>query len=74
LLFNSFCLFVSDLFFAGTGYLTACFALMVGPEGRAVGVEHIPELVATSTENIKKSAAAPHLNDGSLSIHVSGKY
>ncbi|XP_035822622.1 protein-L-isoaspartate O-methyltransferase isoform X1 [Zea mays] len=56
---------------SGTGYLTACFALMVGPEGRAVGVEHIPELVATSTENIKKSAAAPHLNDGSLSIHVS---
>jgi len=30
---------------SGTGYLTACFALMVGPEGRAVGVEHIPELV-----------------------------
>ena len=62
------------IFFAGTGYLTACFALMVGPEGRAVGVEHIPELVATSIENIKKSAAAPHLNDGSLSIHVAGKY
>ncbi|XP_066331126.1 protein-L-isoaspartate O-methyltransferase-like isoform X4 [Miscanthus floridulus] len=55
---------------SGTGYLTACFALMVGPEGRAVGVEHIPELVATSIENIKKSAAAPQLNDGSLSIHV----
>jgi protein-L-isoaspartate(D-aspartate) O-methyltransferase len=67
------CLFVSDIF-AGTGYLTACFALMVGPEGRAVGVEHIPELVATSIENIKKSAAAPQLNDGSLSIHVAGKY
>jgi len=47
---------------------------MVGPEGRAVGVEHIPELVATSIENIKKSAAAPQLNDGSLSIHVAGKY
>ncbi|EMS65026.1 Protein-L-isoaspartate O-methyltransferase [Triticum urartu] len=55
---------------SGTGYLTACFALMVGPGGRAVGVEHIPELVASSTENIKKSAAAPQLNDGSLSIHI----
>ncbi|CAM0911651.1 unnamed protein product [Alopecurus aequalis] len=55
---------------SGTGYLTACFALMVGPEGRVVGVEHIPELVASSTENIKKSAAAPQLNDGSLSIHI----
>ena len=57
----------------GTGYLTACFALMVGPEGRVVGVEHIPELVASSTENIKKSAAAPQLNHGSLSIHIAGK-
>lgn len=47
---------------------------MVGSEGRAVGVEHIPELVATSIENIKKSAAAPQLNDGSLSIHIAGKY
>uniref|UniRef100_A0A0D9XAT2 Protein-L-isoaspartate O-methyltransferase n=1 Tax=Leersia perrieri TaxID=77586 RepID=A0A0D9XAT2_9ORYZ len=55
---------------SGTGYLTACFALMVGPEGRVVGVEHIPELVASSIENIKKSAAAPQLSDGSLNIHI----
>ncbi|PSR95907.1 Protein-L-isoaspartate O-methyltransferase [Actinidia chinensis var. chinensis] len=55
---------------SGTGYLTACFALMVGPEGRAVGVEHIPELVASSIENIRKSAAAPLLKEGSLSVHV----
>ncbi|CAL5014086.1 unnamed protein product [Urochloa decumbens] len=45
-------------------------ALDVGSEGRVVGVEHIPELVATSIENIKKSAAGPQLNDGSLSIHI----
>ncbi|XP_011625107.1 protein-L-isoaspartate O-methyltransferase isoform X2 [Amborella trichopoda] len=55
---------------SGTGYLTACFALMVGPQGRAVGVEHIPELVAMSIENIKKSPAAPLLQEGSLQIHV----
>ncbi|KAG6587436.1 Protein-L-isoaspartate O-methyltransferase 1, partial [Cucurbita argyrosperma subsp. sororia] len=55
---------------SGTGYLTACFALMIGPEGRAVGVEHIPELVASSIENINKSAAAPLLKEGSLSLHV----
>ncbi|XAR50264.1 Protein-L-isoaspartate(D-aspartate) O-methyltransferase [Bertholletia excelsa] len=55
---------------SGTGYLTACFALMVGPEGRAVGVEHIPELVASSITNIQKSAAAPLLKEGTLSIHV----
>ncbi|KAJ6760813.1 PROTEIN-L-ISOASPARTATE O-METHYLTRANSFERASE [Salix purpurea] len=55
---------------SGTGYLTACFALMVGPQGRAVGVEHIPELADSSLKNIEKSAAAPLLKEGSLSIHV----
>lgn len=58
--------------FAGTGYLTACFALMVGPRGRAVGVEHIPELVSFAIENIQKSAAATLLKDGSLFVHVGG--
>jgi protein-L-isoaspartate(D-aspartate) O-methyltransferase len=46
--------------------------MMVGPEGRAVGIEHIPELVVASTENVLRSAAAPLLKDGSLSFHVSG--
>ncbi|KAI4329521.1 hypothetical protein MLD38_027902 [Melastoma candidum] len=55
---------------SGTGYLTACFAMMVGPQGRAVGVEHIPELVATSIQNIEKSAAAPLLKGGALSVHT----
>ncbi|KAB1217272.1 Protein-L-isoaspartate O-methyltransferase [Morella rubra] len=55
---------------SGTGYLTACFALMVGPQGRAVGVEHIPELVSSSIENIQKSAAAALLREGSLSVHA----
>ncbi|KAG4190859.1 hypothetical protein ERO13_A07G055200v2 [Gossypium hirsutum] len=55
---------------SGTGYLTACFAIMVGPQGRAVGVEHIPELVASSIKNIEKSAAAPLLKEGSLSVHA----
>ncbi|XP_057969871.1 protein-L-isoaspartate O-methyltransferase 1-like [Malania oleifera] len=55
---------------SGTGYLTACFALMVGPQGRAVGVEHIPELVASSIQNIQKCAAAPLLEKGFLSLHV----
>ncbi|KAG2676019.1 hypothetical protein I3760_12G032700 [Carya illinoinensis] len=55
---------------SGTGYLTACFALMVGPQGRVVGVEHIPELVSSSIQNIQKGAAAPLLKEGSLSVHV----
>jgi protein-L-isoaspartate(D-aspartate) O-methyltransferase len=57
---------------AGSGFLTACFAMMVGLEGRAVGIEHIPELVASSIENVQRSAAAPLLKDGALSFHVAG--
>ncbi|XP_039064528.1 protein-L-isoaspartate O-methyltransferase 1-like isoform X1 [Hibiscus syriacus] len=64
-------LFWSCICTVGTGYLTACFALMVGPQGRAVGVEHIPELVASSIQTIEKSAAAPLLKEGSLSLHAS---
>uniref|UniRef100_A0A7N0RJ91 Protein-L-isoaspartate O-methyltransferase n=1 Tax=Kalanchoe fedtschenkoi TaxID=63787 RepID=A0A7N0RJ91_KALFE len=55
---------------SGTGYLTACFAAMVGPKGRVVGVEHIPELAAQSIKNIEKSEVAPLLKEGVLSIHV----
>ncbi|CAN8306637.1 unnamed protein product [Cochlearia groenlandica] len=55
---------------SGTGYLTGCFALMVGAEGRVVGVDHIPELVDMSKKNIGKSVAAPLLKKGSLSLHV----
>ncbi len=40
---------------SGSGYLTACFALMVGPGGTVVGIEHVDELVRTSEENVKKS-------------------
>ncbi|KAI3931269.1 hypothetical protein MKX01_040186 [Papaver californicum] len=53
-----------------SGYLVACFASMVRPQGRAVGIEHIPELVSASIENIQKSAASPLLELGSLSLHV----
>jgi len=59
---------------AGSGYLTAIFALLVGETGRAVGVEHIPELTETSIENVKKSKAAHLLASGSLSLHTGGQY
>ena len=61
---------------SGSGYLTACMAMMVselikfinlinrfslifkvGPQGKAIGIEHIPELVTKSLENIKKANA-----------------
>ncbi|XP_051775807.1 l-isoaspartyl protein carboxyl methyltransferase, like [Erpetoichthys calabaricus] len=37
---------------SGSGYLTSCFARMVGPTGRVIGIEHIPELVEQSIANI----------------------
>ncbi|KAI8097136.1 protein-L-isoaspartate O-methyltransferase [Halteromyces radiatus] len=39
---------------SGSGYLTACMAEMVGSGGKVVGVDHIPELVDLSIDNMKK--------------------
>lgn len=39
---------------SGSGYLTACMALMTGSNGLVVGIEHIPELNLFAIENIKK--------------------
>ena len=40
---------------SGTGYLTACMAIMVGERGRVIGIEHIPELVELSVKNVRRS-------------------
>lgn len=34
---------------SGSGYLTLCFAILVGEKGSARGIEHIPELVENAT-------------------------
>uniref|UniRef100_A0A8D0GVS2 Protein-L-isoaspartate O-methyltransferase n=1 Tax=Sphenodon punctatus TaxID=8508 RepID=A0A8D0GVS2_SPHPU len=39
---------------SGSGYLTACFARMMGPTGKAVGVEHIEALVHESIRNVQE--------------------
>lgn len=39
---------------SGSGYLTVCMALMVGKTGRAVGIEHVPELVKYAKNNVVK--------------------
>ena len=39
---------------SGSGYLTACFAHMVGPTGCTVGIEHISHLTELATKNIKR--------------------
>ncbi|XP_063040524.1 l-isoaspartyl protein carboxyl methyltransferase, like isoform X2 [Engraulis encrasicolus] len=38
---------------SGSGYLTACFARMVGPAGKVVGIDHIDELVQRSVRNVE---------------------
>lgn len=39
---------------SGSGYLTACMAEMVGNSGKVIGIDHIPELVEKSRQNIKR--------------------
>jgi protein-L-isoaspartate(D-aspartate) O-methyltransferase len=39
---------------SGSGYLAACLAVMVGPRGKVIGIDCIPELVQWSIENVKK--------------------
>ncbi|EDV29335.1 uncharacterized protein TRIADDRAFT_49594 [Trichoplax adhaerens] len=39
---------------SGSGYLTACMAMMVGSSGKVYGIEHIPELISLSRNNINK--------------------
>jgi len=39
---------------SGSGFLTACFAKMVGPTGKVYGLEVNPDLVQWSRENIRK--------------------
>lgn len=39
---------------SGSGYLTACMALMVGESGLAVGIDHIDNLVNMSIENVRR--------------------
>ena len=39
---------------SGSGYLTACMGIMVGPKGQVYGIDHISQLVEKSIANIEK--------------------
>ena len=39
---------------SGSGYLSACFARLVGRAGKVIAVEHIPELCKLGKENVKR--------------------
>lgn len=42
---------------SGSGYLTACMAMMVGEKGRVVGIDHVPELVDKAKDNVRAGNA-----------------
>ncbi|XP_070179440.1 protein-L-isoaspartate(D-aspartate) O-methyltransferase-like isoform X2 [Littorina saxatilis] len=46
---------------SGSGYLTACMALLVGGNGKAVGIDHIDDLVQESVANMKKAELTTRL-------------
>ena len=49
---------------SGSGYLTACMALMVGTTGKIVGIDHIPELIELSKRNLKDDGHREKLDSG----------
>uniref|UniRef100_A0A0A9XL32 Protein-L-isoaspartate O-methyltransferase n=1 Tax=Lygus hesperus TaxID=30085 RepID=A0A0A9XL32_LYGHE len=67
---------------SGSGYLTACMALMVRPNGVAIGIDHIKELVDYSLSNVKtdqpdlidSGAIKLIVGDGRLGYPESGPY
>lgn len=54
---------------SGSGYLTACMGRLVQPDGKAFGIEHIPQLVDLSIQNIAKHGRSL-FDDGTLQIVV----
>ena len=51
----------------GSGYLTACMAIMCGVTGKVFGVDNVPELVRMSARNIQQSNPAL-LADGNITL------
>nr|CDS20651.1 protein l isoaspartate o methyltransferase [Echinococcus granulosus] len=50
---------------SGSGILTACFALMVGTNGLAVGIEHVEELTKLSAVNVQSWLDSRPMYNGS---------
>jgi protein-L-isoaspartate(D-aspartate) O-methyltransferase len=54
---------------SGSGLLCALFSEVAGPEGRVVGIDHVPALVAQSEANLNKHHA-DKLRDGRVKLFV----
>ncbi|KAJ3478040.1 hypothetical protein NLI96_g10047 [Meripilus lineatus] len=55
---------------SGSGYLCGVFAHLVGPSGKVIGVEHIPELVAFSEDNLRRDGLGRALEKGEIEVRV----
>ncbi|KAK7681406.1 hypothetical protein QCA50_015498 [Cerrena zonata] len=53
---------------SGSGYLCAVLHHLVGPTGKVVGIDHIPELVEWSVENLKNDGLTSTLDDKSIEM------
>ncbi|KAI5793861.1 protein-L-isoaspartate O-methyltransferase [Peziza echinospora] len=54
---------------SGSGYLCAVFGHLVGPSGKVVGIDHIPQITSFSTANLRKSPIhSTMLDEGRVEI------
>jgi protein-L-isoaspartate O-methyltransferase len=56
---------------SGSGYLTGIFYHLItegGADGRVVGIEHIPELVALSDDNLRRDGLGNALEGDSIKL------
>ena len=53
---------------SGSGYLAAVLHYLVGEEGKVVGIDHIPELVDWSVENLKKDGLGKALDSKGIEM------
>ncbi|KAK6108154.1 Protein-L-isoaspartate(D-aspartate) O-methyltransferase domain protein [Brugia pahangi] len=58
---------------SGSGYLTACMAVMVGKTGKVVGIDHIQALVDDSRRNIMKHHADLFTNHRIILVQGDGR-
>lgn len=55
---------------SGSGYLAAVFHHLVSPDGKVIGIDHIPELVEFSVDNLKKDDLGKALENGQIEMVV----
>lgn len=55
---------------SGSGYLTAGMALLVGESGKAVALDHIPELMYAMRKSVQQTPAQKLVDAGALSFVV----